>query len=187
MKLPTLLSRAAVFLAALVALSAFVGESAAAAAPRLKWKTKPNGTLVAHENEPVTLHCEFEQVAAATSDAAATPTMSIKDNKDNYFVIWYKEDDTSSNNNVISLNDQLSSKTNSSYHINGTYNLVIQNVTRNHAGVYTCQLFQSDDMIASVNLTVLGKPFIYYTNATKDHYLLFLFSRVCLALAGMIN
>ncbi len=126
--------------------SLLIAATTQAATPRLKWKTKPHGALLVHESESVTLGCEFE--LAARSEQSAN---------NNYFVIWYKGDDASSNNNVISLNDQLSSKTNSTYQINGTYNLLIRNVTRHHAGIYTCQLFQSDDMVASVNLTVLGK------------------------------
>jgi hypothetical protein len=68
-------------------------------------------------------------------------------------VIWYKD---GASQNVLSLNDQLASPNNSNYEITGKYSLIIKNATRNHSGQYTCQLFQSNDLVATVNLTVLG-------------------------------
>jgi hypothetical protein len=111
--------------------------------PKIVWKTKPDKQQIARENESVKLNCEFESKGA---DSPLT-----------YFVMWYKD----GNQNVLTLNDQLANLNGTNYEINGKYNLIIKNLTRNDSGVYTCQLFQSNDMIASVNLTVLGKFFFY--------------------------
>jgi hypothetical protein len=107
---------------------------------KIVWKIKPQEYQIAKEFDNVKLNCEFEN-----SDSKTHP---------NYFVIWYKD---GSSQNFISLNDQLANLNASQYEINGKNNLVIKNVTRNNSGIYTCQLFQSNELISSVNLTVLGK------------------------------
>ena len=107
---------------------------------KLSWKTRPQETQLAKENDHVKLNCEFK-----SNDES--PLSS-------YFVIWYKD---GASQNVLSLNDQLANLNATNYEISGKYNLIIKNVTKNDSGIYTCQLFQSNDMIASVNLTVLGK------------------------------
>lgn len=113
--------------------------------PKIVWKTKPDKQQIARENESVKLNCEFESKGADSPPA--------------YFVIWYKD---GASNNVLALNDQLANLNSTNYEINGKYNLIIKNLTRNDSGVYTCQLFQSNDMIASVNLTVLGKFWAFF-------------------------
>lgn len=111
---------------------------------KLVWKVKPQPYQLAKENESVRLNCEFEY-AHNQALQQVTP--------EKYFVIWYKD---GASQNVLSLNDQLAHVNSTSYEISGTYNLIIKNLTRQHSGVYTCQLFQSLDLVASVNLTVLG-------------------------------
>ncbi len=101
---------------------------------------------MAKENEQVQLNCEFEEDNEINNNSS-----ELSKN----FVIWYKD---GASHNVLSLNDQLGANLNSlNYEIKGKYNLIIRNLTRNHSGLYTCQLFQSSDLVASVNLTVLGK------------------------------
>jgi hypothetical protein len=106
---------------------------------KLIWKVKPQEYQIAKEYENVKLNCEFENVS---------PNDPM-----NYFVIWYKD---GSSQNFISLNNQLANLNATNYEIVGKYNLIIKNVTRNNSGIYTCQLFQSSELISSVNLTVLG-------------------------------
>ena len=109
-------------------------------ATKLAWKAKPQEVQLAKESDTVKLNCEFQY-----SDTSAVAP---------YFVIWYKD---GASQNVLALNDQLANPNASNYEISGKYNLIIKNVSRNDSGVYTCQLFQSSDMITSVNLTVLGE------------------------------
>jgi hypothetical protein len=116
--------------------SAVVTSSSA----KLAWRVKPQEYQIAKEYENVKLNCEFENPSTS-----GDPT--------NYFVIWYKD---GSSQNFISLNNQLANLNATNYEIVGKYNLIIKNVTRNNSGIYTCQLFQSSELIASVNLTVLG-------------------------------
>ncbi len=106
---------------------------------KLVWKVKPQEYQIAKDFENVKLNCEFEN---------ANPHDPM-----NYFVIWYKD---GSSQNFISLNNQLANLNATNYEIVGKYNLIIKNVTRNNSGIYTCQLFQSSELISSVNLTVLG-------------------------------
>ena len=94
---------------------------------------------VIKESESVRLNCEFEETDGRDSG---------------YFVIWYKD---GASQNVLSLNDKLANLNATRYEISGKYNLLIKNATRDDSGQYTCQLFQSNDMVASVNLTVLGE------------------------------
>ena len=107
---------------------------------KVQWKTRPLPFKVVKENENVKLDCEFE--SAGPSSPAP------------YFVIWYKD---GASQNVLALNDQLANLNASNYEITGKYNLIIKNVSRNDSGMYTCQLFQSSDLVATINLTVLGK------------------------------
>ena len=115
---------------------------------KVAWKVKPQPVLIAKENDHVTLNCEFETVKENEGQIV----------NNNFFVIWYKD---GASQNVLSLNDQLADLNRTNYEINGKYNLVIKNVSRNDSGQYTCQLFQSNEMVASVNLTVLGKYYLY--------------------------
>lgn len=113
---------------------------------KLVWKVRPQAVQVAKEHDNVKLNCEFEYEYANGSRGRSSEA-------EKYFVIWYKD---GASQNVLSLNDQLAHVNSTSYEISGTYNLIIKNLTRAHSGVYTCQLFQSIDLVASVNLTVLG-------------------------------
>ncbi len=119
-------------------------SSSSSSSSKLSWKTRPQETQLAKENDHVQLNCEFQ----TNSDSPSSSPPS------SYFVIWYKD---GASQNVLSLNDQLANLNATNYEISGKYNLIIKNVTKNDSGIYTCQLFQSSDMIASVNLTVLGK------------------------------
>lgn len=116
---------------------------------KLVWKVKPQPYQLAKEHESVTLNCEFEY-----SNGSGERATSLE----KYFVIWYKD---GASHNVLSLNDQLAHPNSTSYAISGTYNLIINNLTRAHSGLYTCQLFQSVDLVATVNLTVLGNIFCF--------------------------
>ena len=107
---------------------------------KIAWKIKPQEYQIAKEFDNVKLNCEFENNESKGDQ--------------NYFVIWYKD---GSSQNFISLNNQLANLNATNYEIVGKYNLIIKNVTRNNSGIYTCQLFQSSELISSVNLTVLGK------------------------------
>ncbi len=113
---------------------------------KIVWKTKPQEFQMVKENEKVQLNCEFKE-EQSKDDTDLTKNLA------NNFVIWYKDGHSQ---NILALNDRLANL-NSNYEINGTYNLVIKNLTRNDSGLYTCQLFQSKNMLATVNLTVLGK------------------------------
>lgn len=108
---------------------------------KLAWKIKPQPYQLANEYDDVKLNCEFED------------TTSNIQSSNSYFVIWYKD---GSSQNVLALNDKLASLNSTNYRIEGKYNLVIRNVTKSHSGLYTCQLFQSNDLISTVNLTVFG-------------------------------
>jgi len=123
---------------------------------KLVWKVKPQPYQLAKEHDSVKLNCEFEY-AMASNGSTTTPL-------EKYFVIWYKD---GASQNVLSLNDQLAHLNSTSYEISGTYNLIIKNLTREHSGLYTCQLFQSADLVASVNLTVLG-TWCYYIKKITD-------------------
>jgi hypothetical protein len=101
---------------------------------------------IVNENDSVQLSCEFKDTSPA--DTIQSPQSP------NYFVIWYKDGASS---NVLSLNDKLANLNNTQYEIRGKYNLVIRNATKKDSGLYTCQLFQSTELVASVNLTVLGE------------------------------
>ena len=118
---------------------------------KIQWKTKPEPFKVVKENENVKLDCEFEDVLMPGSRQQQTPSAP-------YFVIWYKD---GASQNVLALNDQLANLNASNYEISGKYNLVIKNVSRNDSGQYTCQLFQSSDLVATINLTVLGKQSLF--------------------------
>lgn len=120
------------------------------ATQRVIWKVKPQPYQVAKEFDSVKLNCEFQYESTSdTNNKAVTANLDVK----KHFVIWYKD---GRSQNVLSLNDQLAQLNASNYEINGTYNLVIKNLTKENSGLYTCQLFQSIDLVASVNLTVLG-------------------------------
>ena len=124
---------------------------------RLVWKVKPQPYQLAKEHDSVRLNCEFEYKEESGRTSYKTnnnnsQTDQTSDSK--YFVIWYKD---GSSQNVLSLNDQLSQINSTNFEISGRYNLIIKNLTKEHSGLYTCQLFQSIDLIATVNLTVLGK------------------------------
>ena len=127
---------------------AHTSSSSASSSSKLSWKTRPQETQLAKENDHVQLNCEFQTNSDSPSSSSSSPPPSP------YFVIWYKD---GASQNVLSLNDQLANLNATNYEISGKYNLIIKNVTKNDSGIYTCQLFQSSDMIASVNLTVLGK------------------------------
>lgn len=125
-----------------------VNASAAQQNSKLVWKVKPQPYQLAKEHDSVKLNCEFEYSAAYNASTGGNA------GAEKYFVIWYKD---GASQNVLSLNDQLARPNSTSYEITGTYNLIIKNLTREHSGLYTCQLFQSLDLVASVNLTVLGR------------------------------
>ena len=61
------------------------------------------------------------------------------------------------NGNTLALNNQLANLNATNLEISGTYNLIIKNLKSNDSGIYTCQLFQWNDLSMSINLTVLGK------------------------------
>jgi len=113
---------------------------------KIVWQVKPNPVQIVNENDSVQLSCEFKDTSPA--DTIQSPQSP------NYFVIWYKDGASS---NVLSLNDKLANLNNTQYEIRGKYNLVIRNATKKDSGLYTCQLFQSTELVASVNLTVLGE------------------------------
>ncbi|CAF0713218.1 unnamed protein product [Brachionus calyciflorus] len=110
---------------------------------KLVWKTRPQPTQIVNELDTIKLNCEFEETDVKLAS------------QNQFFVIWYRD---GSSQNVLSLNDKLANPDATSYEIVGRYNLLIRNVTKNHSGLYTCQLFQSNDLISSVNLTVLVPP-----------------------------
>lgn len=110
------------------------------ASGKIVWQVKPDPIQVVNENQSIQLNCEFNEEPANEAS--------------NYYVIWYKDGASS---NVLSLNDKLANPNATRYEINGKYNFVIHNATQKDSGVYTCQLFQSNELVASVRLTVLGK------------------------------
>lgn len=112
------------------------------ASSKIAWKLKPEPVQIVNENESIQLNCEF--IDTSNSDSSSS-----------HFTIWYRDGASS---NVLSLNDKLANLNVTRYEIKGKYNLVIKNVTQKDSGLYTCQLFQSSDLIASVNLTVLVPP-----------------------------
>lgn len=116
-------------------------------ASKLVWKVKPQPYQLAKEHDSVKLNCEFEY-----TDSGGSSAQNLSE-KAKYFVIWYKD---GSSQNVLSLNDQLAQLNSTNFEISGSYNLIIKNLSKEHSGLYTCQLFQSMDLIATVNLTVLG-------------------------------
>lgn len=125
------------------------------AACKIDWKIKPQSSQIVNENESIQLNCEFQDTSTHNLQASS------------HFTIWYKDGASS---NVLSLNDKLANLNDTQYEIKGKYNLVIKNVTKKDSGLYTCQLFQSNDLVASVNLTVLGKKrciFWYYLGIKK--------------------
>lgn len=135
----------------LVALMAASSWLVATSEAKIVWRVRPQEYQIAKEYDNVKLNCEFEN-----SDPS--------DKSTNYFVIWYKD---GSSQNFISLNNQLANlNANDTYEIVGKYSLIVKNVTRNNSGIYTCQLFQSNELISSVNLTVLGKSFLSTSSPT---------------------
>ena len=112
------------------------------ASAKTVWHVKPEPIQLVNENQSIQLNCEFKEVPAS--------------NASNYYVIWYKDGASS---NVLSLNDKLANPNATRYEISGKYNFVIKNATQKDSGLYTCQLFQSNELVASVRLTVLGKVF----------------------------
>lgn len=126
---------------------------------KIVWKTKPQEFQMVKENEHVQLNCEFKEEQSRDDN-------ELTKNLANNFVIWYKDGHSQ---NILALNDRLANL-NSNYEINGTYNLVIKNLTRNDSGLYTCQLFQSKDMLATVNLTVLGNYIFFILKYIKVKY-----------------
>lgn len=109
---------------------------------KLVWKKRPEPVQIVNEYENIELGCEFRE---------DDPNLV---NQSQYFVIWYRD---GSSQNVLSLNDKLANLDSTNYQIVGKYNLLIKNASKANSGLYTCQLFQSNDLISSVNLTVLGK------------------------------
>ena len=129
-------------------------------ASSIVWKTRPEALRVVKENDNVLLNCEFEYT-----------NNNNKQQQQQYFVIWYKD---GSSQNVVALNDQLSNPNATNYEIKGKYNLLIKNVNKNDSGQYTCQLFQSSELFATINVTVLGKLFhirIFLFLYLKIHYI----------------
>lgn len=118
---------------------------------KLVWKTRPEALRVVKENDNVLLNCEFEY--------ANNKQQTQQQQQQSYFVIWYKD---GSSQNVVALNDQLANPNATNYEIKGKYNLLIKNVNKNDSGQYTCQLFQSSELVATINLTVLGKFFFCF-------------------------
>ena len=109
---------------------------------KLVWKKRPEPIQIVNEYEDIQLDCQFQE---------DDPSIG---NHSQYFVIWYRD---GSSQNVLSLNDKLANLDSTNYQIVGKYNLLIKNASKANSGLYTCQLFQSNDLISSVNLTVLGK------------------------------
>ncbi|RNA25597.1 hypothetical protein BpHYR1_035639 [Brachionus plicatilis] len=107
---------------------------------KLVWKKRPEPAQIVNEYDNIELDCEFQE---------DNPSLV---NQTQYFVIWYRD---GSSQNVLSLNDKLANLDSTNYQIVGKYNLLIKNASKANSGLYTCQLFQSTDLISSVNLTVL--------------------------------
>lgn len=120
---------------------------------KLVWKVKPEPFQIANEHDDVRINCEFEDQDKSLGQS------------NQYFVIWYKD---GSSQNVLALNEKLANVNSSNYEIIGKYNLVIKNVSKSNSGLYTCQLFQSNDLISSVNLTVLGNK-LFLIQSSIDH------------------